>query len=74
MDKFCQDRIDRAATTSNSRGAVAAKDEMLDVGKFVEALGPKVQGVNLLEVDKYLRESKIARKVSPRVQCSLCPN
>lgn len=56
MDKFCQDKLGQANQASN-------KDEIFGVAAFVDALGPKVREVNLLEVDKYLRESKIARKV-----------
>ncbi|KDQ09930.1 hypothetical protein BOTBODRAFT_58448 [Botryobasidium botryosum FD-172 SS1] len=40
------------------------KDEMMNPAQFVGGLGAKVEGVNLLEVVKYLRESKIARKIS----------
>ncbi|KAG9035892.1 ATP-dependent DNA helicase chl1 [Tulasnella sp. JGI-2019a] len=65
MDKFCQDRMDHAiAVMSTNSKHNADQDEMLGVGEFVEGLGPKVRDVNLLEVDKYLRDSKIARKIS----------
>ncbi|KAG8774166.1 ATP-dependent DNA helicase chl1 [Serendipita sp. 411] len=33
-------------------------------GEFFASLGEKVQGVNLLEIETYLRSSKIARKIS----------
>ncbi|KAG8888047.1 ATP-dependent DNA helicase chl1 [Tulasnella sp. 332] len=64
MDKFCQDTMDRAAATSMQGRGTSIQDQMLGAGAFVNALGPKVRDVNLLEVDKYLRESKIARKIS----------
>ncbi|KAG8897073.1 ATP-dependent DNA helicase chl1 [Tulasnella sp. 403] len=56
MDKFLADWLAKSKSPS--------EEEMLSVQQFVEALGSKVQEVNLLEIDKYLRESKIARKVS----------
>lgn len=64
MDKFCQDTMDRATAIISATGrGTSTQDQMLGVGAFVEALGPKVRDINLLEVDQYLRESKIARKV-----------
>ncbi|KII90522.1 hypothetical protein PLICRDRAFT_697066 [Plicaturopsis crispa FD-325 SS-3] len=40
------------------------KTEVMTVGDFVQRLGRKVEGINLLEIEAYLRESKIARKIS----------
>ncbi|KAG8957316.1 ATP-dependent DNA helicase chl1 [Tulasnella sp. 419] len=54
IDKYCE-----------SQGAKGGNAEMmLGVAEFVESLGPKVKDINFLEVDRYLRESKIARKIS----------
>lgn len=36
---------------------------MMTVGELVNNLGAKVDGFNLLETVKYLRDSKLARKV-----------
>jgi len=37
---------------------------MYTVSEFVSSLGSKVEGVNLVEIEAYLRSSKIARKIS----------
>lgn len=58
LDQFCSDWIKRTEEAGNK-----ASEAMLEVHQFVNALGSKVQDVNLLEIDKYLRASKIARKV-----------
>ncbi|KAI1785288.1 DNA repair helicase [Ganoderma leucocontextum] len=38
--------------------------EVMTSGELMARLGRKAEGVNLLEIEKYLRESKIARKIS----------
>ncbi|KZT03940.1 DNA repair helicase [Laetiporus sulphureus 93-53] len=38
--------------------------EVLTPGELLQRLGRKTEGVNLLEVETYLRKSKIARKIS----------
>ncbi|OJT06295.1 hypothetical protein TRAPUB_2875 [Trametes pubescens] len=38
--------------------------EVMTSAELLQRLGRKTEGVNLLEVEKYLRESKIARKIS----------
>ncbi|KAG8944165.1 ATP-dependent DNA helicase chl1 [Tulasnella sp. 424] len=58
IDKFCTDWPSK----NHSKGP--ANEEMLGVQEFVSALGSQVQEINLLEVDQYLRESRIARKIS----------
>ncbi|KAG9029470.1 ATP-dependent DNA helicase chl1, partial [Tulasnella sp. UAMH 9824] len=58
IDKFCSDRA------SKSQDNRSTNEEMLGVQEFVCALGSQVQEINLLEVDQYLRESRIARKIS----------
>ena len=37
---------------------------MYTVSELVSSLGSKVEGVNLVEIEAYLRSSKIARKIS----------
>lgn len=44
---------------------------MMTVGELVEKLGSKVDGFNLLETVKYLRDSKLARKVQGLHRCLL---
>ncbi|KAG9022463.1 ATP-dependent DNA helicase chl1, partial [Tulasnella sp. UAMH 9824] len=58
IDKFCSDRA------SKSQDNRSTNEEMHGVQEFVSALGSQVQEINLLEVDQYLRESRIARKIS----------
>ncbi|KAI8994116.1 DNA repair helicase [Trametes punicea] len=38
--------------------------EVMTSAELLQRLGRKTEGINLLEVEKYLRESKIARKIS----------
>ncbi|KXN88150.1 ATP-dependent RNA helicase chl1 [Leucoagaricus sp. SymC.cos] len=40
------------------------KASVLTVAELLEQLGRKAAGINLLELEKYLKESKIARKIS----------
>ncbi|KAF7365416.1 ATP-dependent DNA helicase CHL1 [Mycena venus] len=42
----------------------ASKVEVMTVAELLDRLGRKVSGVNLLEIEGYLRKSKIARKIS----------
>ncbi|KIJ54966.1 hypothetical protein M422DRAFT_241049 [Sphaerobolus stellatus SS14] len=41
-----------------------AKQEIMAASKLMECLGSGVDGVNLLEIEAYLKKSKIARKIS----------
>lgn len=56
VDKYCND----LATQFTG----AETENMMTPGEMIAVLGEKVQGINLLEIEKYLRTSKIARKVS----------
>lgn len=38
--------------------------EVMNVPDFIHRLGRKVEGINLLEIESYLKRSKIARKIS----------
>ncbi|KAL1707545.1 helicase C-terminal domain-containing protein [Schizophyllum commune] len=40
------------------------KTEIMTPNDFVSRLGKKVEGINLLEVERYLKASRIARKIS----------
>ncbi|KAJ7857745.1 helicase C-terminal domain-containing protein [Mycena leptocephala] len=44
--------------------ADASKVEVMTVADLLDRLGRKVAGVNLLEIEAYLKSSKIARKIS----------
>ncbi|KIP08638.1 hypothetical protein PHLGIDRAFT_103970 [Phlebiopsis gigantea 11061_1 CR5-6] len=50
----------------NNSGKTAGKDatEVFTSGELMGRLGRKFEGVNMLEIEKYLRNSKIARKIS----------
>lgn len=39
-------------------------DEVLTPNQLMDALGPHVEGINLLEIEAYLKRSKIARRSS----------
>ena len=64
MDQLCAERTKESGSN--------ATEVMMAVNEFVDALGPRMKDVNLLEVDRYLRESKIARKVSILVFYHVC--
>jgi chromosome transmission fidelity protein 1 len=44
--------------------STAPSESMYTVSDLVSSLGSKVEGVNLVEIEAYLRSSKIARKIS----------
>lgn len=46
---------------------VPAKDEVFTPNQLMNGLGSHVEGINLLEIKTYLKQSKIARKGSVRV-------
>ncbi|KAH7904949.1 DNA repair helicase [Hygrophoropsis aurantiaca] len=50
-----------ARTTSKNMNATT---EVFKVPDMIQQLGRKVEGINLLEIEGYLRRSKIARKIS----------
>ncbi|PVF94648.1 DNA repair helicase [Serendipita vermifera] len=58
LDKYC-DELEVNTKAGQSNGEV-----MMTPGELLAALGKKVQGVNLLEIESYLRSSKVARKIS----------
>ncbi|CAE7051005.1 unnamed protein product [Rhizoctonia solani] len=56
-------------TADDKPGATGGKkkppqEEMFGVAEFVRMLGAHAENINPLEIEKYLRESKIARKIS----------
>ncbi|KAI0937761.1 hypothetical protein AcW1_003835 [Taiwanofungus camphoratus] len=57
------DMKDKRADRSNGKTHVVGV-EVMTPGELLLRLGRKTEGINLLEVERYLRSSKIARKVS----------
>ncbi|KAH7918788.1 DNA repair helicase [Leucogyrophana mollusca] len=53
----------RDLRTAKSQNA-APTTEVLKVPELIQQLGRKVEGINLLEIEAYLKRSKIARKIS----------
>jgi chromosome transmission fidelity protein 1 len=47
--------------------ASQAKEKVLSVTTFVEAMGSKVNGINFLEINDYLLKSKVQKKSSVRL-------
>jgi chromosome transmission fidelity protein 1 len=58
LDKFCDE------SEVNAKGGQSSGEVMMTPGELLAALGKKVQGVNILEIEAYLRSSKVARKIS----------
>ncbi|KAI0688447.1 DNA repair helicase [Cytidiella melzeri] len=56
-------KAERTMTTSESSSKLPTA-EVITSGELLRRLGRKVEGINLLEVEQYLRSSKIARKIS----------
>ncbi|KAJ7505517.1 helicase C-terminal domain-containing protein [Mycena galericulata] len=56
--KFVLDWKEQSGKADMSQG------EVMTVANLLERLGRKVSGVNLLEIEAYLKSSKIARKIS----------
>lgn len=57
-------RWEAASPTSGSTGKAASVGEMMLVGEVIKGMGRGLDQVNLLEVVRYLKESRIAVKVS----------
>ncbi|KAG8811441.1 ATP-dependent DNA helicase chl1 [Serendipita sp. 399] len=58
VDRYC-DQLASDASTSRTN-----LEKLMNPGELLTSLGEKVQGVNLLEIESYLRSSKVARKIS----------
>ncbi|KAF7968351.1 hypothetical protein HWV62_30909 [Athelia sp. TMB] len=50
-----------------------AKTEVMTVAELMVRLGRQVEGTNLLQIEEYLRTSKIARKIRPLANSTLDP-
>ncbi|KIJ59456.1 hypothetical protein HYDPIDRAFT_118436 [Hydnomerulius pinastri MD-312] len=62
MRKVMEDR--KVAISKSSSHTTEGRTEVLTIPKFMQKLGRKVDGINLLEIEAYLKQSKIARKIS----------
>lgn len=51
-------------TQKSSAKSKKQDTEVMTVPDFIHRLGRKVEGINLLEIESYLKRSKIARKIS----------
>ncbi|KAJ3711787.1 helicase C-terminal domain-containing protein [Lentinula raphanica] len=69
-DQRVEPRTSQPAQTShmksdkNQKPAQLATQEVLTPTELIERMGRKVAGLNMLEIEKYLKKSKIARKIS----------
>jgi len=61
LDKYCDDLAKQALEAAPM---LPINELMMTPGDLVAALGRKVQSVNLLEIEAYMRSSKVARKIS----------
>ncbi|KAF8558368.1 DNA repair helicase [Imleria badia] len=55
---------DWKATRSEAGSTTEARTQVFTISNFMEKLGRKAVGINLLEIEAYLKKSKIARKIS----------
>lgn len=70
LSKFAEEWKATHAANKNSaagdpgKSAAQPAGDVMTSGELMTRLGRKVEGVNLLEIEKYLRGSKVARKIS----------
>ncbi|KAI0710304.1 DNA repair helicase [Cerioporus squamosus] len=64
LAKYADEWRDEHLKSKGEQGRRGPDVEVMTSGELMQKLGRKAEGVNLLEVEKYLRESKIARKIS----------
>ncbi|KAG1776173.1 helicase C-terminal domain-containing protein [Suillus placidus] len=63
LDAFQRVTMDWMAQKSSAKSQ-RQDTEVMTVPDFIHRLGRKVEGINLLEIESYLKRSKIARKIS----------
>ncbi|KAG2145902.1 DNA repair helicase [Suillus clintonianus] len=63
LDAFQRVAMDWMAEKFNAKSK-RQDTEVITVPDFIHRLGRKVEGINLLEIESYLKRSKIARKIS----------
>ncbi|CAE6485498.1 unnamed protein product [Rhizoctonia solani] len=59
-----EDANENAKSDSSSGKKRPPQEELFGVAEFIRMLGAHAENINPLEIEKYLRESKIARKIS----------
>ncbi|KAF8630963.1 hypothetical protein AX17_005319 [Amanita inopinata Kibby_2008] len=60
-----EDRVGRNGPNGrNPPERTSCKTEVTTIAEFMDRLGRKASGINLLEIEKYLKTSKVARKIS----------
>ncbi|KAI0703917.1 DNA repair helicase [Earliella scabrosa] len=64
LARFAEEWRDEQLKAKAERRVPTSEVVVLTSGELTQRLGRKAEGVNLLEIEKYLRESKIARKIS----------
>ncbi|KAF8073637.1 helicase C-terminal domain-containing protein [Lyophyllum atratum] len=57
-------RTGTPAKDSQGKSTQSEKAEVMTAAELLERLGRKATGINLLEIEKYLRASKVARKIA----------
>ncbi|KAF8837930.1 DNA repair helicase [Paxillus ammoniavirescens] len=62
MQKVMEDW--KASKSKAGLHTAEGRTEVMTIPDFMQRLGRKVEGINLLEVEAYLKQSKIARKIS----------
>ncbi|KAH7336846.1 DNA repair helicase [Rhizoctonia solani] len=64
LQNFTEAWINGSAAHASSGKKKLPREEMFGVAEFIRMLGAHAENINPLEIEKYLRESKIARKIS----------
>lgn len=64
LAKYTEEWKTQQSTNNSSQPTKKTHDEVLTSGELLRKLGRKVEGINLLEIESYLKKSKIARKIS----------
>ena len=64
LSKYAEEWRVQQKTSKSDLPAKKNHDEVHTSGELLRRLGRKVEGINLLEIESYLRKSKIARKIS----------
>ncbi|KAG6832015.1 hypothetical protein H0H92_006051 [Tricholoma furcatifolium] len=59
-----ESRTGKSVSERKENSGVVDKVEVITPAQVMERLGRKASGINLLEIEKYLRTSKVARKIS----------
>jgi chromosome transmission fidelity protein 1 len=62
LSNVCSDHLETAKKDKKPNGKT--EEHIMTTTEFASKLGMKVEGINLLEIEKYLRSSRVARKIS----------